>query len=116
MSVVIEELECQERKLYSGSNVTLTFGVLATDYPVASVFDWRLQIFDPNDDTICLVEKTGTATIGSPLTFPVELLDSDLEDLELGVGHPALLKDTTSGEFIAKLCFEMILGDRASPV
>lgn len=115
MSAAIEELECQERKLYKDSNITLTFNVLAADYPVASVFDWRLQIFDPNDETVCLVEITGEATIGSPLTFPVTMVGADLADLELDVGHPALLKDTTNGEFIAKLCFTMMLGDRTSP-
>jgi len=115
MSAAIEELDCQEKSIYTGADADITVTVLAADYPNPSTFNWRLQIFDPDDDTVCLVQKTGTANITGSFTFVVTVEDSDVDLLAVGVGHPALLKDTTNNEFIAKLCFTPILGDRDPP-
>lgn len=111
----VGELECVDVTVYTGSDANLTWSVLETDYPNPSTFDWQLQIIDPNDDTVCLVQKTGTANITASLTFVVTVEDSDVDLLAVGIGHPALLKDTTNNEFIASLCFTPILGDRDPP-
>ena len=109
----VGELECVDVVVYTGSDANLTWNVLETDYPNPSTFDWQLQIMDPNDTNVALVTLTGTANITGTFEFITQLPEASIDLLELGVGHEALLKDTTDNEFIGRMCIYPKLGQRA---
>jgi hypothetical protein len=72
-----------------------------------------LQIIDPNDPTAALVTLTGTANITGTFSFITQLPEADIDELDLDIGHEALLKDTTNNEFIGRMCIYPKLGQRA---
>ena len=109
----VGELECVDVTVYTGSDANLNWTVLEADYPDPSTFGWQLQIIDPDDETAALVTVTGTAVIGPTFSFTTQLTEANIDLLELNVGHQAFLKDTTSNEFIGKMCITPRLGQRS---
>lgn len=91
-------LTAQSLTFNRGEALSLPFAVLASQYPNATVFNWKFQIID-TDGTVAL-EETGTATVAS-LSFAVELTAVDTLTLEEQDYPYWSLWDTTNKRLMA---------------